>query len=88
LSISKAVSPDVAKRVVAEIANRLSQCVAHGRVIIDDQDGCHGTMISKVVPASDAANRAVPPWAAAASRTIERPSPVPSGRPVTNGSNR
>ena len=32
--------------------------------------------------------RAVPPCATATSRTIARPRPVPSGRPVTKGSNR
>src|SRR5438105_6851299 len=75
-------------RIIAEIAHRLDQYVAHCGVIVDDQDGCHGTMISKVVSCSEAASRAVPPWAAATSRTIDRPSPVPSARPVTNGSNK
>ena len=71
-----------------EIQNCLGYRIANCDVVIDDQDGWHGTTISNVVPAGVSAKRAVPPWAAATSRTTDRPKPVPSARPVTNGSNK
>jgi hypothetical protein len=54
-------------RVMAEIAHHLGERLAHRLVVVDDQDGCHGGTISKVVPVPTPASRAVPPWAAAPS---------------------
>jgi len=41
-----------------------------------------------VVPGEASTSLATPPWAAATSRTTDRPNPVPSARPVTKGSNK
>ncbi len=35
---------------VPKIGQRLGESVAQRRIVVDDQDGCHGTSISKTAP--------------------------------------
>src|SRR5437660_5025103 len=75
-------------RAIAEIGDGFGQPVAYGIIVVDDQDGRHGSSISKTVPEGvEETRRASPPWARAISRAIASPSPVPSARAVANGSN-
>src|SRR3954469_23504331 len=74
-------------RLVAQVANRLGEPIPHSSIIVDNQDDCHGNSISNVAPSEVETRRASPPCARAISRTMASPSPVPSARPVTKGSN-
>src|SRR5438093_2892896 len=74
-------------RAIAEIGDGFSQPVAYGIIVVDDQDGRHGSSISKTVPeGAEETRRASPPWARAISRAMASPRPVPSARAVTKGS--
>ena len=77
-----------AQGAMAEASDGLGEALAQGLVVVDDQDGCHGSSTSNNAPWAAGNRRASPPWARAISRTMARPRPVPSGRPVTKGSNR
>ena len=78
---------------MAEIGEGFGEAFSQARVVVHDQDGAHGvkswgSSMAKRAPGAALMSWSVPLWAWTISRAMARPRPVPSGRPVTKGSNR